>query len=118
MEELSDKSVAEMIHKIFQFVTCQAQLAQDRRTLYKIFKSCSEAHFKCIENTGPDFLYGVLTAMEGETDPQNLLFLFGYLPSLIEKLSIDNLTENLFEVLSIYFPVDFTTVSSSKNIFK
>lgn len=56
---------------------------------------------------GPDFIYGVITSMDGERDPRNLLFLFNFLPKFLEKIPLGHLVEEMFEVISCYYPIDF-----------
>jgi Dos2-interacting transcription regulator of RNA-Pol-II len=56
---------------------------------------------------GPDFVYGIINAIDGERDPRNLLFLFGFMPGFIEKYPLHHLTEEMFEIFSCYFPIDF-----------
>lgn len=56
---------------------------------------------------GADFVYGVIQAVEGERDPRNLVFLFEYMPQFINMYSLRHLTEEMFEVFSCYFPIDF-----------
>jgi len=115
--DIGKKSTCELLHHLFQNVTCQAQLPRDRNKLYLIAKVCGELQFASVQESGPDFLYGLISAMEGETDPQNLLLIFSYLPSLLQKMAIDHLTSDIFEVFSTYFPVDFTTVSLNHVIY-
>lgn len=60
-----------------------------------------------MKTLGPDFLYGVITSMDGERDPRNLLFLFNFLPKFLEKIPLGHLVEEMFEVISCYYPIDF-----------
>ena len=60
---------------------------------------------------GPDFVYGVISMIDGERDPRNLLQLFGMLPHFIKTFPLGHLTEEMFDVVSCYFPVDFYSVS-------
>ncbi|XP_049872411.1 MMS19 nucleotide excision repair protein homolog isoform X2 [Pectinophora gossypiella] len=60
-----------------------------------------------MKNLGPDFVYGVISAMDGERDPRNLLFLFSFLPRFISQVPLGHLTEEMFDVVSCYYPIDF-----------
>ena len=60
---------------------------------------------------GPDFVFGVISTIDGERDPRNLLQLFGMLPHFIGTFPLGHLTEEMFDVVSCYFPVDFYSVS-------
>lgn len=54
-----------------------------------------------------DFIYGVISFMDGERDPRNLLFLFNWLPSFLKDVELAHLVDDMFEVVSCYFPVSF-----------
>jgi DNA repair/transcription protein MET18/MMS19 len=61
---------------------------------------------------GPDFVFGVISMIDGERDPRNLLQLFGMLPHFIITFPLGHLKEEMFDVVSCYFPVDFYSVST------
>lgn len=60
-----------------------------------------------------DFVYGVISAMDGERDPRNLLFLFNWLPTFLKSVALEHLSEEMFEVMACYFPIDFRTSHDS-----
>ena len=60
---------------------------------------------------GIEFVMGFITVIDGERDPRNLLLIFGMLPHFLATFPLGPLTEEMFEVISCYFPVDFYTVS-------
>lgn len=62
-----------------------------------------------------DFVLGVITAMDGERDPRNLLFLFNWLPTFVNNIEMGHLTEEVFEVMACYFPVDFRAPTQDPN---
>lgn len=66
-----------------------------------------------------DFVYAVISAVDSERDPRNLLFLFNWLPEYLQKVELGHLTEEMFEVMACYFPVDFraSTQDPSVNIY-
>lgn len=54
------------------------------------------------------YLLGLISSMDGERDPRCLIFLFTWLPDLLATLPVgESLVEDLFDVMSCYFPVDF-----------
>lgn len=59
---------------------------------------------------GPDFLYCVISSMDGERDPNNLLLLFRILPQFLRNFPLGHLTEETFDVIACYFPIDFHEV--------
>lgn len=63
----------------------------------------------CLElkQWGLPFVLGVISAMDGERDPRNLMFLFDWLPEFFKTIDLVHLTEDMFEVIACYFPIDF-----------
>lgn len=49
----------------------------------------------------------MISVMDGERDPRNLMFLFNFLPKFIKTIPIGHLTEEMFDVISCYYPIDF-----------
>lgn len=60
-----------------------------------------------MKSFGPDFVYGFIASMDGERDPRNLIFLFNFLPEFIREIPLGHLVEEMFEVISCYYPIDF-----------
>ncbi len=58
------------------------------------------------------FVSGAIQAIDGEKDPRVLLFCFKIMKSIIGNFQLKNLVEELFEVVSCYFPIDFKPPSS------
>ncbi|KAI5102983.1 mMS19 nucleotide excision repair protein-like, partial [Silurus meridionalis] len=67
-----------------------------------------------LKGLGPDFVFGFVQAMDGERDPRNLLLVFQIARNIIHRgYDLNQFTEELFEVTSCYFPVDFTPVPNN-----
>lgn len=45
--------------------------------------------------------------MDGERDPRNLLFLFDFLPTFMKSVPVGHLVDEMFDVISCYYPIDF-----------
>lgn len=65
-----------------------------------------------------DFVFGVISAVDGERDPRNLLLLFEWLPKFLKTVELGHLNEEMFEVIACYFPVDFRAPSTDLNVSK
>uniref|UniRef100_A0A8C4KCZ9 MMS19 nucleotide excision repair protein n=1 Tax=Dromaius novaehollandiae TaxID=8790 RepID=A0A8C4KCZ9_DRONO len=62
-----------------------------------------------LKGLGADFTFGFIQVMDGEKDPRNLLVAFQIVRDLIVKnYALGPFVEELFEVTSCYFPIDFT----------
>lgn len=64
---------------------------------------------------GPDLVYGVIAAMDGERDPRNLMLLFTILPTFLKSIPLGHLSEEMFEVIACYYPVDFNSPPDDPN---
>ena len=49
----------------------------------------------------------VIQAVEGETNPRNLHLIFGIWPLVMSHFELAEYTEDVFELFSCYFPIDF-----------
>ncbi|XP_063163085.1 MMS19 nucleotide excision repair protein homolog isoform X1 [Candoia aspera] len=98
-----------VLKAIFQEVHVQSLLQLDRHRVYSIitnFMSNQEAELKSL---GADFTLGFIQVMDGEKDPRNLLIAFQIVRDIIVKgYALGPFAEELFEVTSCYFPIDFT----------
>lgn len=115
MNHLPKDSSERLFRGLFENVQCQSQLLPDRRNIYLIFITLLKNRIEDLKSMGPDFVYGVITAIDGERDPRNLMLLFSILPYFMTEFSLGHLTEEMFEVIACYFPVDFNPVIRSTN---
>lgn len=104
--------VVAILNGIFQNISCQTQQPKDRLVLYKIFSAILESSREEITIMGPDFVYGVMSSVENERNPQNLLYLFNWYPIFCKNVKLGHLTDDMFDILSCYFPVDFQPLNS------
>ncbi|XP_034829166.1 MMS19 nucleotide excision repair protein [Maniola hyperantus] len=92
---------------LFREVPCQSQVRQDRYNIYLTIQKILDMDAKYVETLGPDFVYGLISSMDGERDPRNLLYLFNFLPKFLSQIPLGHLVEEMFEVISCYYPIDF-----------
>lgn len=107
MKNLPDECVARLLQSMYQNVPCQSQVRGDREKIFKIIKTLSETKTTELLAMGTDFVYGFIGAMDGERDPHLLIFLFDYVPTFLKTFPLGHLTEDMFEVIACYFPIDF-----------
>ncbi|XP_051002527.1 MMS19 nucleotide excision repair protein homolog isoform X2 [Acomys russatus] len=98
-----------VLKAIFQGVHVQSLLQVDRHTVFSIITNFMRSREEELKGLGADFTFGFIQVMDGEKDPRNLLLAFHIVHDLISKdFSLGPFVEELFEVTSCYFPIDFT----------
>ncbi|NWI91524.1 MMS19 protein, partial [Pitta sordida] len=108
-EALSPGLAVSMLKAIFQEVHVQSLLQLDRHTVYSIITNFMSTREEELKGLGADFTFGFIQVMDGEKDPRNLLVAFQIVRDLIAKgYTLGPFVEELFEVTSCYFPIDFT----------
>uniref|UniRef100_A0A8C6CB27 MMS19 nucleotide excision repair protein n=1 Tax=Monodon monoceros TaxID=40151 RepID=A0A8C6CB27_MONMO len=98
-----------VLKAIFQEVHVQSLPQVDRHTVYSIITNFMRTREEELKGLGADFTFGFIQVMDGEKDPRNLLVAFRIVHDLISRdYSLGPFAEELFEVTSCYFPIDFT----------
>ncbi|XP_076856911.1 MMS19 nucleotide excision repair protein homolog [Brachyhypopomus gauderio] len=102
-------SAVSILKSLFQDVQVQSLMLAERSCVYNILISLMESREEELKGLGPDFVFGFVQAVDGERDPRNLLLAFQIAGNIIHRgYSLSQFTEELFEVTSCYFPIDFT----------
>nr|XP_012153539.1 PREDICTED: MMS19 nucleotide excision repair protein homolog isoform X2 [Megachile rotundata] len=112
MNHLPKDSPERLLRVFFDNVQCQSQSAIDRYNIYLILTTLLQNKIEDLKAMGPDFLYGMISTIEGERDPRNLMLIFTILPHFMKEFPLGHLTEEMFEVIACYFPVDFNPSGS------
>ncbi|NXE55199.1 MMS19 protein, partial [Casuarius casuarius] len=108
-EVLAPGLAVSVLKAIFQEVHVQSLLQLDRHTVYSIITNFMGTREEELKSLGADFTFGFIQVMDGEKDPRNLLVAFQIVRDLIVKnYALGPFVEELFEVTSCYFPIDFT----------
>ncbi|NWY00383.1 MMS19 protein, partial [Nothoprocta ornata] len=107
-EALAPGLAVSVLKAIFQEVHVQSLLQLDRYTVYSIITNFMSSREEELKGLGADFTFGFIQVMDGEKDPRNLLVAFQIVRDLIGKnYALGPFVEELFEVTSCYFPIDF-----------
>ncbi|XP_063290261.1 MMS19 nucleotide excision repair protein homolog isoform X1 [Pelobates fuscus] len=97
-----------VLKSIFQEAHVQSLMQMDRHTVYMIITNFMKIREEELKNLGADFTFGFIQVMDGEKDPRNLLVAFHIVHDIITKnYNLGPFVEELFEVTSCYFPIDF-----------
>lgn len=105
-----------ILSALFKHISCQQQQENDRCNIYKIFEIFLAKYPSELCAMGLDFVYGVITFIDGERSPKNLIVLFQWFPKLLIAIDLGHLDEEMFEVLACYFPVDFKSSTQDTKV--
>lgn len=109
MANASEEDVLRVLFTILSgvVITCQSQQREERSRIFDLIILCSSKYFDTLIQRKNDYIQGVINAIEGERDPRNLLKLFEFMPSFLEKYPLDHWADEMFEVFACYYPIDF-----------
>ena len=60
-----------------------------------------------VKRWNDDYIHLVITFMNGEKDPRNLMTLYSIVYKIVKLLDISNLVDDLFDATFCYFPITF-----------
>ncbi|XP_031604746.1 MMS19 nucleotide excision repair protein homolog isoform X2 [Oreochromis aureus] len=102
-------SAVSMLRSVFQDIHVQSLMLSERACVYSMLINIMETREAELKGLGADFVFGFVQSMDGERDPRNLLLAFQIAKNLIHGgYDLGKFTEELFEVTSCYFPIDFS----------
>ncbi|XP_058476866.1 MMS19 nucleotide excision repair protein homolog [Solea solea] len=102
-------SAVSMLRSLFQDVHVQSLMLAERSCVYTMLINLMETREAELKGLGSDFVFGFVQSMDGERDPRNLLLAFQIANIIIQRgYNLGKFAEELFEVTSCYFPIDFT----------
>ncbi|XP_056626841.1 MMS19 nucleotide excision repair protein homolog [Triplophysa dalaica] len=102
-------SAVSILRSIFQDVHVQSLMVAERSCVYNILINLMESREQELKGLGADFVFGFVQSVDGERDPRNLLLAFQVARNIINKgYDLGKFVEELFEVTSCYFPIDFS----------
>uniref|UniRef100_A0A3B4X5V7 MMS19 nucleotide excision repair protein n=1 Tax=Seriola lalandi dorsalis TaxID=1841481 RepID=A0A3B4X5V7_SERLL len=101
-------SAVSMLRSLFQDVHVQSLMLAERSCVYNMLINLMETREAELKGLGTDFVFGFVQSMDGERDPRNLLLAFQIAKNIIHRgYDLGKFAEELFEVTSCYFPIDF-----------
>ncbi|XP_052249860.1 MMS19 nucleotide excision repair protein homolog isoform X2 [Dreissena polymorpha] len=105
---LSSEDLSMVCHQIFTEVNCQSLAQGDRRIVFNLFYALLTTRLKDVQKLGGDFIIGFIQMMDSEKDPRNLVISFACAQIIIRNIPLGAFKEEMFEVVSCYFPIDFS----------
>lgn len=118
--DLGGINAEKVVRTIFKEVHVQSYMQSERYAVYEIISNLTDGYSTELKEIGNDYVYGVITAVDGEQDPRNLLKVFELMHSVIKHgFNVTKFAEEYFDVVGCYFPIDFeppSNVSGNKAI--
>ncbi|KAF6198726.1 hypothetical protein GE061_006748 [Apolygus lucorum] len=108
MENFPDSQVLNLLGNLQCNVTVQTLTQASRLHYYEILQNLLLSKETVLKSKQNDFVYAIITGMDSEGDPRNLMFLYQLIPEAYSKFPLEHLAEEAFSVLECYFPIDFT----------
>lgn len=97
-----------VLRTIFKEVHIQSYMQAERLAVYEIILNITDCYSTELKNICNDYVYGVITGLDGEQDPRNLLKVFDLMHAIIEHgFDVTKFAEEFFDVVGCYFPIDF-----------
>eukprot|EP00128_Syssomonas_multiformis_P000961 Colp12_sorted_trinity150504_noHs@23164 len=106
-QQLRNDHVTRIALAIFNEVHVQSQPQPIRYTVFQILSALMSKYREALRSMGSDFVFGFIQSMDAEKDPRNLVAIFEMIPIIIAEFTYSMFTDDLFEVISCYFPVTF-----------
>lgn len=98
-----------ILRSLFQDVHVQSLMLAERACVYNMLLNLMEMREAELKSLGADFVFGFVQSMDGERDPRNLLLSFQIANNIVHRgYDLGKFAEELFEVTSCYFPIDFS----------
>lgn len=107
-QNVLDDDIIKIVQVIFHEVHVQSLTQSDRSNVFNLFNNLLKTKMNVLKRISADFLLGFIQAMDSERDPRNLLICFQNSKIILENFEISLFEEDFFEVLSCYFPIEFT----------
>ena len=95
------------VRAIFKDVQVQASRQSIRQRVFELMTTLLTHYGPQLKPIGDVFLDTVIRQIDGEKDPRCLLLVFRLVPHVTKLFSVDKCYEDLFEVVSCYFPITF-----------
>jgi DNA repair/transcription protein MET18/MMS19 len=119
-KNLNEEHALYIIKTMLRDVHVQSLVQSDRFIVYSIcdYYVCNYVPIIIGNKCEMDFIYGFIQAMDAEKDPRNLVICFRIIVSIAKNLDLGNFVDDMFEVFSCYFPIDFNTPPNETSITK
>lgn len=100
----------------FEHVDIQALHQETRRLAYTLLSSLLERHLvDFVDGMNEEFVRRYALAIDGEQDPRNLVIVFRMTVIVLQHFNLAGMEEQLFDVVTCYYPIDFTPPPDEPN---
>jgi len=116
MTRFMKKDVVDIVDTIFKNIAdLQRQPAMARFTIYHLIEKSLEKCREALEGISGRFIDGVLSLVEFEKEPRNLMVVFSFLRVIMaEFAATERQTEALWDAVFRYYPITFNPKPGDK----
>jgi hypothetical protein len=93
---------------VFKEIQVQTMPQSVRQRVFELMTALLTNYSAALVGMGETFSETVIRQIDGEKDPRCLLLVFRFVPMVAKLFPIARCYEDLFEVVSCYFPITFT----------
>ncbi|KAL5264400.1 hypothetical protein ACHWQZ_G005478 [Mnemiopsis leidyi] len=111
--ELESDIACSIARDLFQSVDVQALHQDTRHKAYTLVYSLLHRNLLCLLKMNNEFVASYINLIDGEQDPRNLLLIFNMTVIVLQHFNLDNIEEAMFDVISCYYPIDFSPPEDS-----
>lgn len=111
-KHLPKQARSNLLRSVMQEINIQSHTHKVRRVFLQSVQFMLHHHLNELKTEmATDFVISYLQCIDGEKDPRNLIVIFQSIPIILQSFTMGPFSEDFFEVLGCYFPIDFTPVS-------
>uniref|UniRef100_A0A6G1S678 MMS19 nucleotide excision repair protein n=1 Tax=Aceria tosichella TaxID=561515 RepID=A0A6G1S678_9ACAR len=101
--------------QVMEFIKTKANIhkmeAKSRYTVYELLKKFVIEKKRITNSMNGEFIYSLVTILEGENNPENLILCFGMITFILKNFDdLEPYIDDIFEWLTSYYPVDYTPI--------
>ncbi|CAL2045286.1 unnamed protein product [Caenorhabditis brenneri] len=106
-KNLPDGFEVSLMRVLFKEGNMQSWAQKERQLQYDILIWLLKNKLSYLKGLGPDFLATFMKSVSGERDPRCLVHMFSAFLEVARNFTMGPFTEDMFETIACYFPVEF-----------
>ncbi|CAD6186883.1 unnamed protein product [Caenorhabditis auriculariae] len=105
-----------LVRFMFKEGNVQSWAQKDRQLQYEVLQWLLKRRLSLLQALGVDFVATFIKTISGERDPRCLLAAFQMFVTVAKNFGMGPFSEEMFETIACYFPVEFKASATEKSI--